>query len=157
MSSAQLPLALGASGALARIWVKRFRLGPMDSVLEAQLIAGRGIVGNANQGGRRQVTIIEEEVWSHLMQTLAGDLDPSRRRANLMVRGISLRASRGKTLKIGEVSIHVFGETRPCERMDEALPGLRAAMSPEWRGGAFGEVLNDGVIRVGDVVQWSEE
>jgi hypothetical protein len=36
--------------------------------------------------------------------------------------------------------------------MDEQCDGLRAALSPPWMGGAFGVVLNGGVVRVGDVV-----
>lgn len=27
-------------------------------------------------------------------------------------------------------------------------------MDPAWRGGAFGEVLDDGPVVIGDVVQW---
>jgi hypothetical protein len=40
--------------------------------------------------------------------------------------------------------------------MEEACPGLQKAMYPEWAGGAFGEVLDDGVIVVGDIVRWLE-
>lgn len=50
-----------ATGTLRGIWIKRARLGPMDAVDHAALIENRGIVGNANQNGRRQVTIIEED------------------------------------------------------------------------------------------------
>lgn len=46
------------------------------------------------------------------------------------------------------------GETRPCEQMEEAYGGLRAAMQPHWGGGAYGEVVRGGVIRVGDEVGW---
>ena len=49
------------AGSLAAIWMKRFKRGPMDAMLEGELVAGRGLAGNANQGGRRQVTLIEEE------------------------------------------------------------------------------------------------
>jgi MOSC domain-containing protein YiiM len=41
--------------------------------------------------------------------------------------------------------------------MDEALPGLREALRPNWRAGVYGEVLNDGEIAVGDPVQWWRE
>ena len=130
--------------------------GPMDPTPSADLVAGRGIVGNADQGRRRQVTLIEEEVWADLMQRLGGTLDPSARRANLMVCGLPLADSRGRTLHVGACRIRIFGETKPCERMDEALPGLRALMFPDWRGGAFGEVLDDGRIAVGDPVRWAD-
>jgi hypothetical protein len=30
-------------------------------------------------------------------------------------------------------------------------------MYPDWQGGAFGEVLDDGEIAVGDAVWWQEE
>ena len=129
----------------------------MDPAREATLDAGRGIAGNANRGGRRQVTIIEREAWERHMSLLGAQLDPSARRANLMVSACSLARMRGRVLRIGACRIAIRGETRPCERMEEALPGLRDAMDADWGGGAFGEVLNDGVIRVGDTVSWDEE
>jgi MOSC domain-containing protein YiiM len=144
------------SGRLEAIWVKRAIRGPMDPAEHASLIADRGILGNADQGGKRQVTIIEREVWDAMMAEL-GDpgLDPSARRANLMVSGVPLADSRGKVLDVGGCRIRIMGETRPCEQMDEALPGLRRAMAHPWRGGAFGVVLNDGDISVGDPVELS--
>lgn len=141
---------------LEAIWVKRAKQGPMDPKEEVALVAGKGIVDNANQRGRRQVTIIEQEVWQGLMETLGGDLNPSRRRANLMVSGFPLKDSRGKVLRIGDCRIAIKGETKPCNLMEESLPGLQKAMYPDWNGGAFGQVLDDGVIRVGDTVSWED-
>lgn len=142
-------------GTLERIWVKRAKRGPMDPAREVQLDA-RGIVGNANRGGKRQVTIIAREVWERHMAALGGALDPSARRANLMVSGCALEGARGRVLRIGTCRIAIRGETKPCERMDEALDGLRATMFPDWGGGAFGEVVEGGTIRVGDVVAWDD-
>jgi MOSC domain-containing protein YiiM len=143
-------------GRLEAIWIKSFRRGPMRPVTAATLVEDRGITNNADQNGRRQVTIIARETWERLMQETGGDVDPAARRANLMVSGVMLDESRGRVLRIGDCRIEIRGETRPCERMDEALPGLRAAMRPAWGGGAFGVILDSGEIRVGDPVQWVE-
>jgi len=144
------------AGKLEAIWIKRAHWGPMDAAHTATLVEGKGLVGNANQGGRRQVTIIEKEFWERVMTLLGASLDPSTRRANLMVSGVSLVNARGRTLRIGECRVQLLGETKPCERMEEAQPGLRAALYPDWGGGAFGAVLDSGKIQIGDVVEFIE-
>ena len=143
-------------GQLQAIWIKRMKLGPMDAADSATLVAGKGIVSNANQGGKRQVTIIEQEIWDGLMNQLSASLSPSTRRANLMTSGICLANSRGRILRVGACRIRIYGETRPCERMDEALEGLRDALRANWGGGAYGEILDDGQITIGDEVYWEE-
>ena len=144
------------SGRLDAIWLKRMRRGPMDPVDVARLVAGQGLVGNANQGGKRQVTLIEREVWDALMRETGSGAPPSTRRANLMVSGFPLARARGRVLRVGEVRLRVYGETKPCERMEESVPGLRSAMFADWRGGAFAAVLDDGAIRVGDEIRWED-
>jgi MOSC domain-containing protein YiiM len=144
-------------GKLETIWIKRFRRGPMDPRESAELHAGRGIESNANQGGKRQVTLISKEAFASISAELGAEIDPGWRRANFMVSGIDLRESRGRVLSVGGVRLRLVGETRPCERMDEAHRGLRSALSPEWRGGAYGEVLNDGAVAVGCDVSFVEE
>ena len=59
-------------GLLDAIWIKRAHRGPMDAVDSARLAAGRGLVGNADQGRKRQVTLISTETWARLMDALLG-------------------------------------------------------------------------------------
>jgi MOSC domain-containing protein YiiM len=128
----------------------------MDARDSIELVAGRGVEGSADRGGRRQVTIIEREVWESLMRELGSDAGPETRRANVLVSGIDLRASRGRVLRLGDTRIRIAGEVKPCERMEEAVPGLRALMYPQWKGGAFGQILDGGAVSVGDAVEWEE-
>ena len=143
-------------GRLLQIWIKRFHRGPMDPVDRAELRAGRGLAGNADQGGRRQVTIIARGRWDRLNEAMADQIDPALRRANLLVSDIELEGSRGRVLRVGSCRLRIHGETRPCERMDAAAPGLRAVMQSPYAGGAFAETLDDGAITLGDPVSWED-
>lgn len=144
----------GSAGRVAAIWIKRSHRGPMDAVLRATLIPGRGLDGNADRGGRRQVTMLDAARWHSLMAELHSTRDPRERRANLLLEGIDLTGSRGRMLRVGSALLKVNGETRPCERMDGVLPGLQEAMRAAWGGGAYSEVVEGGDITLDDPVAW---
>ena len=144
-------------GQLEAIWIKRAHRGPMDLVREARLEEGKGVVGSADGSRRRQVTILSREAWDACMAELGAALHPSTRRANLLVAGVDLEGTRNRILRVGEARLLIGGEVTPCERMEEAHPGLQATMRPHWRGGAFAQVLSDAEIRIGDPVRWGSE
>ena len=148
-------MASEPGGELLKIWIKRKSGEPMDPVDAAHLQAGRGLVGNADQGGRRQVTLIDVDKWAETMREL-GDpgVDPVARRANLLIRGLDLKQSRDRIIRVGACRLKVGGETRPCQQMDRAWDGLREALKPSWRAGAFAEVLDGGEIAIGQPIGW---
>jgi MOSC domain-containing protein YiiM len=142
------------AGRLIAIYLKRAHGGPMDATHEARLEPAKGLVGNADFGGRRQVTLVAQERWDQLMAEVGATLAPDARRANLILSGVDLENTRGRTLHIGTCVLKINGETRPCELMEEAAAGLQAAMREHWGGGAYAEVLQGGVISLGDAVTW---
>ena len=79
-----------------RIWIKRAKRGPMDESRSATLAPGRA--SGATRTRRAAAgDLISAERWTAL--TRAGDTSPipARRRANLLVSGIDLEASRGRS------------------------------------------------------------
>ena len=148
---------MNQAGKLERIWIKLGRKGPMDNRERAVFVAAEGLVDNIHQGskgGKRQVTLLDAGRWEEATSILAGPVDPIARRANLLLSGVDLFESEGRVLRVGACRVLIRGETKPCGRMDEAVPGLREALVDKWGGGAYGEVLDSGDVCVGDAVLW---
>ena len=93
----------------------------MDPVETAELVEGAGIAGNANQGGRRQVTLLSRERWAEVEKELGVELAPGTRRANLLVSGLELEETIDRVVRIGGCRLRILGETRPCDLMDRRL------------------------------------
>lgn len=141
-------------GYLEAIWIKPAHRQPMEPHPQARMVAGRGLEGNINQGGKRQITVLDAVRWQEACNEVGAEVAPILRRANLFIRGLDLELVKGRILEIGTCRLQIRGWTAPCRRMDEAHPGLRAALGLNYRGGLFGEALDDGDIRLGDPVRW---
>ena len=141
-------------GTLQGIWIKEVRGEPMTAVDEAKALAGQGFDGGVREASTRQVTVLAAEAWADAETALGASVDPTLRRANLLVDGVDLAGTTGKVLRIGNLRLEITGETTPCHWMDAAKGGLQAALEPHWRGGAHGVVLADATVRVGDPVDW---
>ncbi|MBC8363655.1 MAG: MOSC domain-containing protein [Actinobacteria bacterium] len=139
---------------LLKIWIKPAMGEPMVPVDNADVIADTGLAGNADQGGKRQITILAAERWADTEAELGHPVEPAIRRANLFINGIELADSAGRVLCVGDARIEIRGQTHPCHLMEAAVDGLRRALEPDWRGGAYGVVLSDAQISIGDAVCW---
>jgi len=101
----------------------------------------------------RQITVVSSESWADACTELGKEVPWTLRRANLLVKGISLLNSTGKKLVVGEVEMEVTFETKPCPVMDTAEQGLKDALVVEWRGGVLCKVIREGRIQNGDIVE----
>ena len=133
---------------------------PMEVIDHVEITVEAGLHGDfrgyvkPGGKGRRQVTLIERVDWDAAMAEVGRDIAWSERRANLLVDGFDLPQVPGTRLRIGaDVVLEVTRETDPCDRMEALAPGLCAALSPDWRGGACTRVLTGGRIAVGDAIR----
>jgi MOSC domain-containing protein YiiM len=137
--------------------------GPIEVIDRVHVSVEAGLAGDFRGAvkpggkGKRQVSLIEAGDWAAAMADLRADLDWSVRRANLLVEGFDLPQTPGVVIAIGEdVRLEITVECDPCSRMEEIAAGLKAALTPDWRGGALARVLRGGDIAVGDEIRIEE-
>ncbi len=126
------------------------------SVTVAEGVRGdfRGALAATKPGRKRQVSLLEAEGWRFAVVEARAHLEWSDSRRNLLLEGIRLPRALGTRVRVGEgVVIEITGECDPCGRMDALHEGLRAALTPDWRGGFVGRVVEDGEIAIGDEIR----
>ena len=151
---------MAAGGILAGIARHSRPRGPMEVLDHVRVTVEGGLDGDFRGAvkpgghGRRQVTLIERRDWDAAMRDVGHDIPWQERRANLLVESLDLPQVAGVRLRIGEdVVLEVTRQTDPCDRMEALAEGLRAALTPDWRGGVCTKVREGGVIAVGDTIR----
>jgi MOSC domain-containing protein YiiM len=125
----------------------------LEEVQSASVSVDAGIAGDIRGRKRNsQITILFRESWDDACKELGATLPWTTRRANLFVEGMAPPQSAGGQIRIGEVILQIALETAPCQLMERAHAGLKAALTPSWRGGVSCNVISGGNIRLGDVV-----
>jgi len=130
---------------------------PMTEATDCEILVGRGLSTENRKPGEREVTFLSAEAWANACRDLRAVLPWQFRRANLLVEGLDLAATIGRTLMIRDVRVKIHAEAKPCGLMDQQYSGLCAALERECRGGVCGQVLSGGKVRVGDPVTVVED
>jgi MOSC domain-containing protein YiiM len=129
------------------------KLAPLEEMATAPVTVARGIEGDVRGTNTdRQITILFREGWEAALAQADAKLPWVARRANLYVEGMPVPHA-GERIAIGDVVLQVTKETKPCHLMDKAHMGLKAALTPAWRGGVCCNVIAGGTIRIGDEVR----
>jgi MOSC domain-containing protein YiiM len=114
----------------------------------------RGGLASSKPSRRRQVSLIEADCVTAAIAEAGAVIDWSDCRRNLLVQGLRIPRAEGTRVQVGKsLVLEITGECDPCERMDALHEGLRAALTPDWRGGFLGRVIEDGEIAVGDEIK----
>jgi MOSC domain-containing protein YiiM len=136
--------------AIARVAELR---APLEEMQSASVTIDAGIEGDVRGRKRnRQVTVLFCESWDEACRALGVKLPWTTRRANLLVAGVPPPQAVGGQMRIGDVVLEIMLETDPCQLMERAHAGLKAALTPDWRGGVCCNVVTGGTLRVGDTV-----
>lgn len=152
-------MTTGVTGRLGGIARHARPRGPIETLTEVSVSVEGGLAGDFRGAvkpggrGRRQVSLIEAGDWAAAMAETGHSLPWWHRRANLLVEGLDLPQLPGTRLRIGEVVLEITQECDPCSRMEEVAEGLKAALTPDWRGGALARVIAGGTIAVGDMIE----
>ena len=137
--------------------------GAAPAPVEAALaVAGRGLEGDRYflgvgsfsrwPGEGRAVTLVEEEAIDAIRREHGTDLGTGRSRRNIVTAGVVLANLVGKRFRLGDALLRGARLAAPCRYLERRVaPGTYDAV--KGRGGLRADVLEGGVIRVGDAVR----
>lgn len=129
--------------------------GPTEMLDAAPFIANFGLEGDwrSRKNRGRQITLIESEALEEIARVLKMSAIPAgASRRQVLVSGIDLNASVGKTLRVGPLLLKVDALCDPCRNM-ETMIGPDAYRAMKNRGGVCARVLEGGTLRPGDGVE----
>jgi MOSC domain-containing protein YiiM len=146
------------TGTVELIVIAEHKEGPVETVQEAEAIAGHGLEGDryADGGGTfsnphglgHELTLIEAEEAERV------GLAPEDARRNVVTRGIDLNALVGKTFTVGSVTCAGRRLCEPCAHLQRLTePGILRKLAH--KGGLRADILEGGRIAVGDEIKES--
>jgi MOSC domain-containing protein YiiM len=127
---------------------------PVESV---RAFAGRGLEGNryffdGDAPAGRALTLIAAEALADGATESGIELEAGESRRNVLTRGIDLNALVGERFRVGDVECLGVELCEPCTTLEKLTrPGVIKAYVH--RAGLNADILTDGEISVGDVVE----
>ena len=118
------------SGTVVEITIAREEGGPLERLGSAELVAGKGIVGDRYfqpdaTGALDAVTLVEEEQAAVASESLGITITARDTRRNIVTRGIALNDLVGKEFQVGTATLYGSELCEPCKYLSE-LAGRRA-------------------------------
>ncbi len=147
-------------GVVAALMIGPKRKEPMISVPEIRAIAGCGIEGDrycreagtfSRKSPSNQVTLIEMEALDAVARDYGLAIAAEELRRNVLTCGMALNHLVGRKFAIGGVLLRGLRLCEPCSHL-EKLTGKQMIKALRHRGGLRAAILNDGMIKVGDII-----
>lgn len=150
------------AGILNGIFIAPTPAGAIVPLSIARLVPGRGIEGDRYFAGAgsfsrwpgtgRAISLMAAESVDAILSEHGIDLSAGRHRRNLVTHGVALADLIGHPFRIGSVLLRGERLCLPCQHLERLTqPGVFAAL--KYRGGLRADVLQAGVIQVGDAIE----
>ena len=145
------------NGKVAAIFISPVAGDPMQSVVEVEALAGKGLKGDRyatgegsfNKGaqGKRQVTLINGIFFEN------SGFEYAESRRNIVTLGVELMWLIGREFQVGEATFRGIKYCDPCLRPTK-LSGKDISFKEAFfdRGGLVAEVITGGIIKAGDPI-----
>lgn len=150
-------MTIAANAVVVAIQVSRLKGAPLDALDEAELVQGRGIVGDKrfslSTKPANQVTLIELEALEAAMAMAQpgspSPLSPASARRNIVTRGVALNHLVGQRFVVGDAVLRGVELCEPCGHLAKVVSSAfsRALVH---RGGLRCEIVHSGRARPGD-------
>ncbi|WP_227374836.1 MOSC domain-containing protein [Haladaptatus halobius] len=145
------------TGEVEAIHVAREAEARTEAVKEVEAVAGRGLRGDryfSDQGtfSGDDITLIESETLSAIERESGISLEPGVHRRNVTTRDVALNHLVGERFRVGEAVCEGVELCEPCSHL-ESLTQEGTLSALVHRGGLRAAIVEDGAIRVGDIVE----
>jgi len=152
-------MTIATDAVVVSIQVSRVKGAPLDVIEEAELVQGRGVVGDKrfslSTKPQNQVTLIElealEAAMAEAQSATTMPLSPAVARRNIVTRGVALNHLVGKRFVVGTAVLRGIELCEPCGHLAKVVSSAfsRALVH---RGGLRCEIVHSGRARAGDPV-----
>jgi MOSC domain-containing protein YiiM len=152
-------MTIANDAVVVSIQVSRLKGAPLDVLEEAELVEGRGVVGDKrfslSTKAKSQVTLIElealEAAMAEAQKATKMPLTPAVARRNIVTRGVALNHLVGKRFVVGTAVLRGIELCEPCGHLAKVVsPAFSRALIH--RGGLRCEIVQSGRARPGDPI-----
>ena len=143
-------------GKVLEIGITNTKGSQIERVKQAQALKGKGLVDDRkfreNNEKHCQITLIEIENINYFNKISKSNIPAVEFRRNIITENIALNDLVGKEFFVGEVKLKAHDLCRPCKYLQEKLKQGNFIKEFLHKGGLRCEILTNGKINVGDII-----